>query len=286
MAVAAPSSAAEALRRGAARLSAAAIDSARLDAEVLLAHAGGWRRAGLLARLRDPLPPGVEACFAALLERRARREPLAYLVGEKEFWSLDFSVNADVLVPRPETELLVDAVCSHLAARARARVCDLGTGSGCIAVAVAHTHPGVRVTATDAALPALRVARRNALRHGVASRIDLLAGDLFAALPAAPLFDVIASNPPYLAAGEAGDPELAWEPRRALWAGPAGLDVIETVIAEAPRRLRAGGLLAVEIGAGQAAVVLDLAARAGLVVPRVREDLAGIPRLLLAEKAE
>jgi release factor glutamine methyltransferase len=275
----------EALRQAAAVLSAAGIDSARLDAEVLLAHAGGWQRAGLLARLRDDLPEDVEARFAALLARRARREPLAYLTGSKEFWSLDFTVTADVLVPRPETELLVETVCSHLAARREAALCDVGTGSGCIAVAVAHTHPGVHVTAVDASLPALRVAGANARRHGVAARVDLVAGDLLSALPESSLFDVIASNPPYLAAADAGAAELAWEPRAALWAGPAGLDVIARLIAAAPARLRRGGLLAVEIGAGQANAALALAVSAGLAAPRVRQDLAAIPRLLLAEKA-
>jgi release factor glutamine methyltransferase len=283
-AAAAPTVAAT-LRHGADVLASAGIDSARLDAEVLLACAGGWRRAALLARLRDALPDGVGARFAALLARRARREPLAYLTGEKEFWSLSFAVTPDVLVPRPETELLVEAACAHLAARPSAWVCDVGTGSGCIAVAVAHTQPTVRVVALDTSAAALRVAAANALRHGVAARVHLVASDLFAALPETARFDVIASNPPYLDDGESGAAEIAWEPRGALWAGRDGLQVIERLVGAAPARLRPGGLLAVEIGAGQAAAALALAARAGFITARVRADLAGIPRLLLAERA-
>jgi len=285
MATPAVATCAAALRDGAEILARAGIDSARLDAEVLLACAGGWRRAALLARLREALPDGVGARFAALLARRARGEPLAYLTGEKEFWSLSFAVTPDVLVPRPETELLVEAACAHLAARPPAWVCDVGTGSGCIAVAVAHTQPTVRVVALDASAAALRVAAANALRHGVAARLDLVASDLFAALPETARFDVIASNPPYLDDGESAAAEIAWEPRVALWTGREGLQVIERLVGAAPARLRPGGLLAVEIGAGQAPAALALAARAGFTTARVRPDLAGIPRVLLAERA-
>lgn len=273
-----------------ARLAAAGSETARLDAEVLLAHALGTGRSGLYARLRDEIDGAAAVRFDALLARRARREPVAYLTGEQEFWSLPFAVTPDVLIPRPETELIVST-----AARARPRperhaggadapfaILDLGTGSGCLAVALAREWPDARVTAVDLAPAALEVARRNADRHGVGARIAFLAGDLYAPLPAGASFDLIVSNPPYLALGDAASPEVAFEPRAALFAGADGLAVIRRLIAGAPARLRPGGMLLVEIGQGQADAVLALAAAAGLRA-RAEPDLAGIPRLLVAQ---
>lgn len=269
------------LRAAAERLAAAGIETARLDAEVLLAHALGIGRAALYARLRDEVaePPA----FAALLARRQRREPVAYLVGAQEFWSLPFRVTPEVLIPRPETELIVASWRAALPpGRTPATALDLGTGSGCIAVALAHELPALVVTAVDLSPAALAVARRNARRHGVAARITFLAGDLYEPLPVEATFDLIVSNPPYLALGDAAAPETAFEPRTALFAGADGLDVIRRIVAGAPSRLAPGGALLVEIGAGQAAAARALAAAAGLAA-RVAPDLAGFPRLLVAQ---
>jgi release factor glutamine methyltransferase len=268
------------LRAATERLAAAGIETARLDAEVLLAHALGLDRAALYARLQEEVDG---ARFAALLERRLRREPIAYLTGEQEFWSLPFIVTPDVLIPRPETELLVATAMQWRAPQApHPSVLDIGTGSGCLAVALAREMPAAVVTAVDLAPAALAIARRNAARHGVADRIIFLAGDLYAPLPAGATYELIASNPPYVGSEDAVSPETAFEPRGALYAGADGLDVVRRLIAGAPPRLAPGGLLLVEIGAGQTAAVQALAQAAGLAA-RIEPDLAGIPRLLVAE---
>lgn len=274
---------AAALLGGAApRLAAAGIDSARLDAELLLAHALGIDRTRLFARLREAVPAIAADAFAALLERRLRREPLAYLTGEQEFWSLRFAVTPAVLIPRPETELLVE-----LAQRLRPaprRVLDVGTGSGCIAVALARELPGAQLTAVDLSADALAVARRNAAAHGVAPRIEFAAGDVYTGLPEAAVFDLIVSNPPYLAPGDAASPEIDFEPRTALYAGDDGLDVVRRLLAGTGARLRPGGHILIEIGLGQADAALALAAAAGLRDATVAPDLAGIARVLCAAR--
>jgi release factor glutamine methyltransferase len=277
--------AASLLGAAAPRLAAAGIDSARLDAEVLLAHALGVARSGLYTRLRDVVPAAAAERFEALLARRVRREPVAYLIGMQEFWSLPFAVTPAVLIPRPETELLVELALDHLPAAAPRAVLDVGTGSGCIAVAIAHERSGARITALDISRAALEVARRNAAAHGVAARISFAESDIFDGLAAGATFDLIVSNPPYLAPGDATSPELAFEPRDALMAGTDGLDVIRRLIAGAAARLCPGGRLVMEIGQGQAAAVVALAAAAGLVDARVVPDLAGIPRALVAQRA-
>ena len=280
------------LRAASEQLAAAGIDTARLDAEVLLGHALGQSRAGLYARLTDEVGDEAAARFAALLDRRARREPVAYLTGEQEFWSLAFTVTPDVLIPRPETELIVSSAMPWRAALPRGQaprerrppgVLDVGTGSGCIAVALARELPDADITAVDVSPAALAVARRNAERHGVADRIAFVESDVYAGLPADATFDLIVSNPPYLAPDDHRSPELDFEPRAALDAGADGLDVIRRLLAGASARLRPEGLLLVEIGAGQADAVLALAAAAGLPA-RVEPDLAGIPRLLVARR--
>ncbi len=275
------------LRDAASRLDAAGIGSARLDAEVLLAQALGVGRTGLFARLRDAVDAAAAARFAALLERRLRREPVAYLTGWQEFWSLPFAVTPDVLIPRPETELLVElGVASLRAPRAtRVEILDVGTGSGCIAVALARALPAAGVTAVDLSAAALAVARRNAAAHGVASRIAFHVSDLFAALPADATFDLIVANPPYLAPGDAASPELAFEPHGALYAGADGLAVIRALLAAAPRRLRHGGILLMELGQSQSEAALGLTRAAGFAAAHVVPDLAGIPRALVAERA-
>lgn len=265
------------LRHAEPVLAAAGIDTARLDAEVLLASVVGTDRAGLYARLRDPVDAGAER-FHALVERRARREPLAYILGHKEFHSLDFIVNSAVLIPRPETEHLIEAVVAHLGDRP-ARICDVGTGSGCIAVTLARVLPRCRIVAADISRPALRIARQNARHHGVSDRVHFVAADLLRAF--AGRFDVIVSNPPYLRPTDARSPELDWEPAAALTAGAKGLDAIAGLIASAAPRMTPGALLAVEIGAGQDADAMALARAADLEAVSMQSDLAGIPRVLI-----
>jgi release factor glutamine methyltransferase len=259
----------EVLERATLRLRGAAILSARLEAELLLAHVLGVRRLDLHAAADRALVAGEFQAFEALLDRRAGGEPVAYLTGRKEFYSLELEVTRDVLVPRPETEMLVDKV---LELRPR-RLLDLGTGSGCIAVACAVNLPQCDVTATDVSAKALAVARRNAERHGV--RIRFLEGDLYAALPQGERFDVIASNPPYVRAAEAAR-VATHEPLLALDGGPDGVALLARVLEGAPRHLAPQGALLCEIGEDQESAALRLAP--GGVVAR---DLAGHPRLLV-----
>jgi len=276
--------AASLLAAAAPRLAAAGIDSPRLDAEVLLAHALGVGRSGLYARVHDVVPAAAAERFEALLARRVRREPVAYLTGVQEFWSLPFAVTPAVLIPRPETELLVELALAQVPSAAAPVVLDVGTGSGCLAVAIAHERSGARITALDISRAALEVARRNAATHGVSQRVTWIASDLFDGLAADARFDLIVSNPPYLAPTDAASPELASEPRAALYAGADGLDIIRRLIAAAPRRLRPGGQLLIEIAQAQSDAVLELARSAGFAAVQVVPDLAGIPRALVAQR--
>ncbi len=262
---------------------ASGVPTPRLDAEVLLAAAMSADRAALYARLRAPAPAEVAMRFAASLSRRTGREPLAYITGEKEFYSLPFLVTRDVLVPRPETEQLVDAVCRLLRRRARAMVCDIGTGSGCVAVAVARTVATARVLATDVSPSALALARRNAVRHGVDARVAFIRSDLAAGVRPDAGFDVVVSNPPYLSSGDPVTPEVSWEPRSALAAGGDGLAVIRRLVQCAPDLLKDGGALVMEFGYGQAHAVAEMASGVFASVT-VERDLAGLPRVLVASR--
>jgi release factor glutamine methyltransferase len=262
------------LGRAALRLRSAAILSARLEAELLLAHVLDETRLGLHAEADRTLTEEEAAAFDALLARRERGEPVAYLTGRKEFYSLEFAVTRDVLVPRPETEMIVDKV---IELRPK-RLLDLGTGSGCIAVACAHHLPGCDVTATDVSARALAVARRNAERHG--ARIRFLEGDLYAALPQGERFDVIVSNPPYVRSAEATR-VATQEPLLALDGGADGLALLARVIAGAPAFLAPEGTLLCEIGEDQESAALRLA-DAHFRTIQVERDLAGHPRMILA----
>jgi len=248
-----------------------------LEAQVLAAHALGMSRARLLAASQRTLDAesvrGVERLF---LLRRAG-EPVAYLTGEREFHGLSLKVNSDVLIPRPETELLVDLALERLPNRA-GRVLDLGTGSGAIAVAIAHAAPDAEVVAVDAARAALAVARENARRHAAAIRF--MEGDWFAGL-AGERFDVVVSNPPYVAAGDAhlGEGDLRFEPRTALVAGPDGLDAIRAIVAGAKAHLVAGGWLLFEHGFDQAERCRSLLNIYGYAGIASWPDLAGIARV-------
>jgi len=248
------------------------------DAEILLAHAWQRSRALLLASLDDAVPAEVAARFTAACARRASGEPVAYLLGRREFWSLDFEVNPAVLVPRPETELLVERVLDRVTMPAAA-VADLGTGSGAIAIALAHERPAWQVTGTDVSADALLVARRNGARLA-ADRVTWRAGDWFAAL-GSDRFDALVSNPPYIAADDAalvGD-GLPHEPRDALTPGGDGLGALLRLIEDAPHHLRPGGWLLLEHGASQGAAVRAALVARGFTHVTSHRDLAGHERV-------
>jgi release factor glutamine methyltransferase len=264
------------------------VESARLDAEVLLRHVLRTEAAGFYTMQGQSLNRGDEQRFGELLSRRARREPVAYLTGQKEFWSFDFIVTPDVLVPRPETELLVEVGLE--AARQHEGgldILDVGTGSGVIAVCLAKELREARVTALDASAAALDVARRNAERHRVAAQIRLIEGDLFMPLrKTGKKFHLVVSNPPYIPSVEVAELPLEisrWEPARALDGGIDGLDFYRRIIAHASDYLVDGGLIALEIGADMADAVgriFNSAARYGPV--SVYRDYAGKDRVIAA----
>jgi len=279
------------LSAAARRLRDAGLDTAdaAADVEVLARHVLGWDRGRLLANRRDAVPPAFVQPFAALVERRAGRVPVAYLTGTREFYGLDFEVTPDVLIPRPETELAVEAALEALADPASGgRAVDVGTGSGCIAVAIAATRPGATIVAVDRSRAALAVARRNARRHGVGDRVALVAADLLTALSPRRPVDVVVSNPPYVPDASADvAPDVArHEPASALYAGPDGLDVIRRLVVDAAPIVRPGGRLVLEIGIGQADAVAAAAeaARAWAGVT-FRPDLQGIARIGVLSRA-
>jgi release factor glutamine methyltransferase len=268
---------------GGALASAASVLGVRLDAELLLAHVLDVSRANVIARDDRVLTPEEQGDFEQLLARRLAGEPLAYLTGTREFWSLELEVTRDVLVPRPETELLVEWTLSS-PPRTRGSglsVLDIGTGSGAIALAVAKELPQARVVASDVSAAALAVARRNAASIGVAN-LQFVESNLFEGL--GPRFrgddgyDVIVSNPPYVAEGDPHLAELRFEPALALTSGADGLDALRAIVAGAPGHLRAGGWLLVEHGATQGPAVRALFARAGFAAVETRRDLAGFER--------
>lgn len=284
----------------------AASATPRLDAELLLAHVLGWPRARVLAEGRAPLADANQTMFRALVARRAALEPVAYLIGHKEFYGLDFIVDRSVLVPRPETELVVDlalALARRQATEDRRSqiedqqpsildprsstlftrspvVADIGTGSGCIAVAVAAHLPGALVYATDLAPDALQIARQNVERHGLAKQVQLLQGDLLDALPEP--VDLLLSNPPYTILADIDAGVRQYEPHLALDGGPDGLAVYRRLLVAAPTRLRSGGAIVLEIGAEQGAAVGDLAGEHFPAAQiEVYQDLAGLDRVVV-----
>lgn len=250
----------------------------RLDAELLLASLRGGNRAALLRDADDSVAEGVQARFAALLARRAHGEPVAYLVGEREFWSLRLRVSPAVLDPRPDTETLVEQALEAIAGIRSPRILDLGTGSGAVALALATERPDAWVVATDRSSAALAVAAGNvaAIAPG---RVRLACMDWMTALRSEPVFDLIVSNPPYLAAGDPHLPSLAAEPRCALVAGDDAMACLREIIREAPQRLRAGGSLWLEHGHDQGAAVRAALAAAGFARIATRRDLAGHERV-------
>jgi release factor glutamine methyltransferase len=271
---------AEVLRLSTGYLEERGSPTARLDAELLIGHALGLQRIELYTNFERPLhEPELAAC-RTLLERRGRREPVAYILGRWGFCGLDLQVDERVLVPRPETEVLVERCVALLRERPAARVLDVGTGSGAIALAVKAALPDGLVTATDVSADALAVAAANAAALGL--EVELVQGDLLSGLPDRG-FDLVASNPPYVTEAEIETlaPEVAqFEPRSALVAGPQGTEVLARLVHDAPGALAPGGWLVVECGAGQAAAVGDLMRAAGAGEMCAERDLAGIERVV------
>jgi release factor glutamine methyltransferase len=255
---------------------------ARLDAELLLRHVLGWDRAGWLTRRDEAPPDGVEPGFAAAVGRRETREPVAYIRGVQAFYGRDFAVGPGVLIPRPETELLIEEGLAALAGRTAPHLLDIGTGSGCLAVTLALEIPDATVTATDVSADALAVARENARRFDVGRRVNFA---LAAGSGGAGPYDLVVSNPPYVPdADRAGlSPEVRlYEPATALFAGADGLDVVRAIVPEVRSRLRPGGAFAMEIGIGQGAAAEAIVREAGFADVIVRTDLQAIPRVVVA----
>ncbi len=267
-------------------------ESPRLEAEVLLAHARGCQRIELYTSFADPASEELRTKFRDLVRRRAEGMPVAYLVGHREFYSLDFRVTPDVLIPRPETELLVmtvlDWIKAHGPREQPIEVADVGTGSGIIAIAVARHAPGARVTAIDVSASALAVAKDNARRLGVSERIEFVESDFLAAIPPTRKFDCIASNPPYVSTAELAllpREVKAYEPELALLAGPSGTSAIERLIPEAAERLASEGSLLLEISPMlQQRVEMLIASEERLAPGQTVKDLAGLARVVQAKR--
>jgi release factor glutamine methyltransferase len=269
------------------RLLAAGLDQrhAHLDPEVLARHILHWDRATWITRADEPASPEFLTAFDALISRRATREPVAYIVGSREFYGRDFLVNPDVLIPRPETELIVDFVLARVPADRFVRLVDVGTGCGALALTLAAERPAWHVEASDISAVAIAVARRNAQALGVADRVTFLIGDLLE--PTMGLFDVIVSNPPYVARRDQPgmSPDVRdHEPHVALFGGQDGMDLPRRFLEQAAQRLTPGGWLAMEFGYGMQEPVEAAARAAGLQVEEILEDLQGIARTLVARR--
>jgi release factor glutamine methyltransferase len=262
-------------------------EAPRLEAQILLAHTLGCKKIDLYVRHEEEPPEDKRAAFREMIKKRSEGMPVAYLVGHREFYSLEFAVSPAVLIPRPETETLVMEALRRIQPLVSPRVLDIGTGSGAIAVAMAKQHKTTRVIAVDASAPALAVAAANAQKHGVADRITLLEGDLFGPV-AGQTFDLIVSNPPYIAQGEFSSLDVGvrdFEPRSALDGGPDGLNFYRRIAAEAANYLVPGGSILVEIGATQEAAVRELFG-ATLELGPTYKDAAGRPRVVSAKRRQ
>jgi len=259
------------------------IENPRLDAEVLLSHATGATRIQLIVHAARPLDPGELDRFRELVKRRRAREPVAYVRGEREFYGRTFRVDRRVLIPRPDTETLVDVVLARTRAVSMCmRALDLCTGGGCVAITLARERPTARIHATDVSDEALAVARDNALRLG-AYNVSFARGDLYEATLPGVRFDAIAANPPYIATGDIAQlsPDIReHEPRLALDGGADGLAVVRRIVEGAPRVLAPGGVLALEVGAGQAAPVARLLEEQGFSRVTTTRDYARIERVV------
>jgi release factor glutamine methyltransferase len=287
---------AETLREAAQRLRTASVPNDLLDAQSLLAYALGEDRTYLIVHYHDEVPAQVLPPFWRSLERRCAGEPLQYITGRQAFFGLDFEVSPAVLIPRPETELIVEELLRLANEEREGRgdlppmaplVIDLGTGSGCLAIAIARELPQARVLAVDRSAAALEVAVRNGRRHEVMDRVQWIVGDLLEPIDERPLAWAIVSNPPYIAVEEIAG--LArevreWEPRMALTDGGDGLDFHRRLLREAPSRLAAGGYLLIELGYQQSAAVISMVEASLWEAPRVIPDLQGIARTLVLQR--
>jgi release factor glutamine methyltransferase len=265
-------------------------DTPRLETEILLAHARGCRRIELYTRFDEVLSEKERSTMRDLVRRRAQSEPVAYLVGHREFFGLDFRVTPAVLIPRPDTETLVVELLDVAKPLAAPRILDIGTGSGCIAIAAAVNLPNAQITATDASDAALAVARENAASHKITERIRFLSGDLFRVLEPNERFDIVASNPPYIADHEKETLQndvRKYEPHEALFSGPTGLETLFRIVDQAPDFLNVGGTLMLEISPEQAsAVVGRMEASAKYRDIRVVKDVPGLARVVRAQLSE
>ena len=262
-------------------------DRARRDSETLLLHLVGKNRAWLLAHLADDFAGCTAIRYASLLDSRHEGEPIQYITGESEFYGLPFRVTSDVLVPRPETEQLVEKVIELAPLFRKPRIVDVGTGSGAIAIALAHEWPKAAVTAIDISEPALTVARDNAARAGFADRIRFLRGDLLSPV-IGEQFEFVVSNPPYVSIADRAFLAVEvrdHEPDVALFAGEDGLDIYRRLIPAAVSALSPGGYIALEIGHGQQSDIHRLLANAGFKNIQFASDLQGIPRVAIAQRA-
>ena len=261
------------------------IENARLEAELLLAHVLGIKRLDLYLQFDRPLSAAQLEHFRQVVRRRLKREPLQYITGRTQFRSLNLTTDPRALIPRPETEVLVSVVLEYVRAQARPlRLIDIGTGSGAIALSIAKEAPNVAVHATDLSPAAAELARENAAENGI--ELPIWTGPLFDPVPEGEQFDIVVSNPPYIAESERPQlqPEVRdWEPASALFAGQEGLDVVRALIAASPARLTAGGLLALEIGSTQAGAVESIMRTSSSFEDiRVIRDLSGRERIVTA----
>jgi len=276
-----------AISTGAAKLKAAGVADPRNDANLLAMHVIKRDRTFLLAHGEATLSPDQLDQYRSLIERRGSGEPLQYITGHQEFFNLDFETSPDVLIPRPETELIVEIGMELLKDKARPFIADIGTGSGCIVISLLHELRQARAVATDVSTAALAVASRNAGHYEVSDRLRLIESDLFSALESNELFDLIVSNPPYVPAAdlEGLQREVSHEPQKALDGGPDGLAVIRRLLNEAPVFLGARGYLVFEIGFDQAESVKRIIDSAAWESIDVRRDLQGIPRTVVLRKS-
>ena len=261
-------------------------ESPRLDAEILLAHARCCPRVQIYTQYDHELTDAQRSTMRELVKRRADREPVAHLVGHREFFSLEFEVTKETLVPRPDTETLVVELLEIARESPQPRILEIGTGTGCIAIAAVVNLPSADITATDLSAAALQVAKRNAAKHGVSDRIDFRHGDLFEPVGVETRFEVIVSNPPYISENEHSllQAEVArHEPKLALVSGADGLDLIRRLLAESPAHLHPGGTLLFEIAPEQAGTVVSLANESGkYAAVRVVKDLSRADRVVIA----
>ncbi|MDQ5844348.1 MAG: peptide chain release factor N(5)-glutamine methyltransferase [Acidobacteriota bacterium] len=280
---------AEAVLQGANKLRKAGVPEARREAGSLLAFALDRDRSFILSHADDEISAEQLEVFREYVEQRGKRKPLQYITGRQEFYGLEFEVTPDVLIPRPETELLIDTTLKLVAQDRALVICDVGTGSGCIAVTLLHKLPLARGVAVDLSPAALEVAQRNAARHAVSDRVEFVLSDCFEALDALGSFDLIVSNPPYVADGALDGLQREvrdFEPRMALEAGADGLSIIRRLVTGAEKFLKPGGHLLFEIGYDQHEAVDQLTERRVWKLLDIHQDLQGIPRTVALQKLD